>query len=91
MQPERSAGATTDATYEPLMTPSHTTLFVVLALAGTAADPLPRKHTNLQRLSPDRLAATHADVQKLAARRATSSTAGGAASRTACCSSPARR
>ena len=69
MQPGRNAGATPGATHEPLMTPSRTTLFVVLALAGTAADPLPRKHTNLQRLSPDRLAATHADVQKLAARR----------------------
>jgi hypothetical protein len=51
------------------MTPSRTALFVALAITGTAAEPLPRKHTNLERLSPDRLAATHAGVRKLAERR----------------------
>lgn len=34
-----------------------------------AADPPPRKHSNLERLSLDRLAAAHADVEKLKLRR----------------------
>jgi hypothetical protein len=42
---------------------------VLLALAGTAAEPPQRKHSNLQRLAPERLAAVHADVEKLKARR----------------------
>ncbi|HUR54655.1 MAG TPA: hypothetical protein VMZ71_11020 [Gemmataceae bacterium] len=42
---------------------------VFFASAVVGADPLPRKHSNLQRLSLERLAAVHADVEKLAARR----------------------
>src|SRR5205085_1843901 len=42
---------------------------LVFALAGTAAEPPRRKYTNLERLAPDRLAAVHADVRKLQARR----------------------
>jgi hypothetical protein len=34
-----------------------------------AADPPPRKHSNLQRLAPERLAAAHADVERLKPRR----------------------
>lgn len=34
-----------------------------------AADPLPRKHSNIERLSLDRLAAVHADVEKLKSLR----------------------
>jgi hypothetical protein len=41
----------------------------VLAPAAPAAEPPPRKHANLARLAPDRLAAVHADVEALAARR----------------------
>src|SRR5262245_22790950 len=36
---------------------------------GTAAEPPPRKHSNLQRLSLERLAAVHADVAKFKAQR----------------------
>jgi hypothetical protein len=36
---------------------------------GVAADPPSRKHTNLERLAPDRLAAVHADVGKLREQR----------------------
>ncbi len=43
---------------------------LLLAATGTAADPLPRKHTNVERLAPDRLAAVRAGVEKLRARRA---------------------
>ncbi len=38
-------------------------------LPSSAADPLPRKHSNLERLKLDRLAAVHADVEKLAKLR----------------------
>src|SRR5207248_1141915 len=37
----------------------------LLAPAATAAEPPPRKHTNLERLAPERLAAVHADVETL--------------------------
>jgi hypothetical protein len=39
------------------------------ALVVVAADPPARKHSNLQRLAPDRLAAVHADVEKLRGQR----------------------
>ncbi len=42
---------------------------VLFATAVWAADPLPRKHSNLQRLAPERLAAVAADVEKLKAQR----------------------
>jgi hypothetical protein len=42
---------------------------LLFALAATAAEPPQRKHTNLQRLAPQRLAAVHADVENLRARR----------------------
>lgn len=42
---------------------------LALSVVATAADPLPRKHTNTQRLALDRLAAVHADVEKLKAAR----------------------
>jgi hypothetical protein len=41
----------------------------LLATAGAAAGPPPRKHTNLQRLSLERLAAAHADVERLQRQR----------------------
>jgi hypothetical protein len=41
----------------------------LVASAGVAADPPPRKHSNLERLSLDRLAAVHADVERLKPRR----------------------
>jgi hypothetical protein len=41
----------------------------LLASIATAADPLPRKRINLERLDLDRLAAVHADVEKLQAQR----------------------
>jgi hypothetical protein len=41
----------------------------VFAPAGAAGEPPPRKHTNVERLSLVRLAAVHADVQKLRAKR----------------------
>jgi hypothetical protein len=44
-------------------------MFLALLLLVPSPDPPPRKHSNLQRLAPERLAATHADVKKLAARR----------------------
>jgi hypothetical protein len=37
--------------------------------AATAADPPPRKYTNTERLAPARLAAVHADVEKLKPKR----------------------
>jgi hypothetical protein len=42
---------------------------LVLGSAGTAGEPPRRKHTDVERLSPDRLAAVHADVEKLRDRR----------------------
>jgi hypothetical protein len=42
---------------------------LVFVAAGAADEPPPRKHTNVERLSLVRLAAAHADVQKLRARR----------------------
>jgi hypothetical protein len=41
----------------------------LFALGGAAAEVPARKHSNLQRLSLDRLAAVHADVEKLRGRR----------------------
>jgi hypothetical protein len=41
----------------------------LLAPAGAAGEPPPRKYTNVERLSLARLAAAHADVLKLRARR----------------------
>jgi hypothetical protein len=41
----------------------------LLPSAGTAGEPPPRKHTNVQRLSLARLAAVHEDVRKLGRRR----------------------
>ncbi len=38
---------------------------LVTMLVAAATDPLPRKHTNATRLSLERLAATHSDVEKL--------------------------
>ncbi len=43
---------------------------LLLAPAATASEPPSRKYTNVERIAPDRLAAVHADVQKLRARRA---------------------
>jgi hypothetical protein len=43
--------------------------YFLLACAATAAEPLPRKHTNIERLALDRLAAVHEDVEKLRAQR----------------------
>ncbi|HKB00566.1 MAG TPA: hypothetical protein VKD90_00035 [Gemmataceae bacterium] len=40
------------------------------ACAPAAADPPPRKHTNLERLALERLAAAHADVERLRRERA---------------------
>jgi hypothetical protein len=42
----------------------------LLAAAAPAADPPPRKHSNLERLSLDHLAAVHADVERLKSQRA---------------------
>jgi hypothetical protein len=42
---------------------------LVLVSAGTAGEPPRRKHTDVERLSPDRLAAVHADVEKLRDKR----------------------
>ncbi|HEX4610127.1 MAG TPA: hypothetical protein VH092_18180, partial [Urbifossiella sp.] len=39
------------------------------APAASAADPLPRARSNVERLAPDRLAAVHADVERLRAKR----------------------
>ena len=44
---------------------------VLLASAGLAAEPPPRKHTNLERLALERLAAVHADVETLGRNRMT--------------------
>jgi hypothetical protein len=41
----------------------------LLASAALAAEPLPRKYSNLERLALDRLAAVHAEVEKLKAMR----------------------
>lgn len=41
----------------------------LLLVPASAAEPLPRKHSNLARLALERLAATHADVLKLQAQR----------------------
>lgn len=41
----------------------------LLAAVGTAAEPPPRKHSNLERLSLERLAAVHADVERLKPQR----------------------
>lgn len=40
------------------------------ATGGVATDPLPRKYTNVERLSPERLAAVHADIEALKPQRA---------------------
>jgi hypothetical protein len=45
------------------------TLTVLFCGISSAADPLPRKHSNMQRLSLDRLAAVHADVEQLKQQR----------------------
>lgn len=42
---------------------------VATVLLLTGADPLPRKHSNVERLAADRLAAVRADVERLRARR----------------------
>jgi hypothetical protein len=42
---------------------------LLLAPAGMAAEPPLRKHTNIERLSLEHLAAVHADVEKLKVRR----------------------
>jgi hypothetical protein len=42
---------------------------LVLVSAGTAGEPPRRKHTDIERLAPARLAAAHDDVKKLQARR----------------------
>jgi hypothetical protein len=42
---------------------------LVFVAAATAGEPPVRKFTNVERLSPDRLAAVHADVRKVRARR----------------------
>lgn len=44
-------------------------LALLTCAAATAADPPARKHSNLARLAPDRLAAAHADVEALKAKR----------------------
>src|SRR5271163_4337669 len=41
----------------------------LLASATTAAEPLPRKYSNIERLSLEHLAAVHADVEKLKSQR----------------------
>jgi hypothetical protein len=41
----------------------------LLASAATAGEPPARKHSNIQRLAPERLAAVHADVEKLRPQR----------------------
>src|SRR4051794_15830178 len=46
-----------------------TVSLLVLVSAATAGEPPRRKYTNVERLSLARLAAVHADVQKLEARR----------------------
>src|SRR5438034_2113958 len=42
---------------------------LLFVCAGFAAEPPPRKHCNLDRLTLERLAAVHADVERLRARR----------------------
>jgi hypothetical protein len=42
---------------------------LLMSAAAVAADPPPRKHSNVERLNLVRLAAVHADVEKLRARR----------------------
>lgn len=44
-------------------------LCALFTSGGSAADPPPRKYSNLERLKPDRLAAVHADVEKLKPQR----------------------
>jgi hypothetical protein len=44
---------------------------VLLASASLAAEPPPRKHSNLERLALERLAAVHADVETLGHKRMT--------------------
>src|SRR5262249_20179200 len=46
-----------------------TIALLLLVSAGTASEPPRRKYTNVERLSLVRLAAVHADVQKLRAWR----------------------
>ncbi len=46
-----------------------TCFLLAFASAGTAAEPPPRKYTNVERLVLARLAAVHEDVQRLQARR----------------------
>jgi len=41
----------------------------LFAAAATTAEPLPRVHSNVERLSLERLAAVHADVEKLESQR----------------------
>lgn len=41
----------------------------LIALSATAAEPLPRKYSNVQRLALERLAAVHTDVEKLKSQR----------------------
>ena len=43
--------------------------FALLASTAVAAEPPPRKHSNVQRLALDRLAAVHADVEALKRKR----------------------
>lgn len=47
------------------------TFAILVAAAAPAADPLPRKYSNLERLKLERLAAVHADVEKFAKQRST--------------------
>src|SRR5947209_7020818 len=49
---------------------SLTVSVALFASAGAAAEPPARKHSNLERLAPERLATVHADVEKLGRLRA---------------------
>ncbi|QDU23884.1 CehA/McbA family metallohydrolase domain-containing protein [Urbifossiella limnaea] len=50
--------------------PLHRSLVAVgVVILLTAAEPLPRKHTNVERLAPERLAAVRAGVERLYAKR----------------------
>jgi hypothetical protein len=48
---------------------SVTAYLLLMMSAAIAAEPLPRKHTNLERLDLDRLAAVQSDVEKLKTQR----------------------
>lgn len=43
--------------------------YALFAIVATAAEPLPRKYSNIERLALDRLAAVHADVERLKPQR----------------------